>query len=149
MKLKRLLLFLPLLLLAFTTACDKADVIFMADTLQIAIDVGLPVWDQSHQAACNNGTATPAQCAEWNELYPKLVATYDAIKFTYAEVKKTNGKPAKEKLLILLQDAQQIIQKIVALVNAWRPKHTEEIMERLEYQLGPDALDAVRYNLKS
>lgn len=148
-RLKRLLIFLPLLLLAFTTACDKEDVIFMADTLVIAVDVGLPVWDQAHQNACDNGTATPAQCAEWDELYPKLLTTYDAIKFAYEEVKKTNGKPAKEKLLILLQDAQPIIQRIVALVNAWKPKHVDEILRRLKYRLTPEAMEAVRYCLKS
>ncbi len=149
MKLKRLLLFLPLLLLAFTTACKEEDVILMTDTLQIAIDVGLPVWNQSHQNACESGSATPAQCAEWDELYPKLTTTWEAIKFTYEEYKKTKGKPAREKLLILLQDAQQIIQKIVALVNAWKPKHADEILRRLEYRLTPDALGAVRYCLKS
>lgn len=150
MKLKRSLLFLPiLLLLAFTTACNQEDVIFGVDTLLVAVDVGLPVWDQSHQAACSSGTATPEQCASWNELYPKLLTTYDSIKFTYEEWKKTKGKSAKEKLLILLQDAQPIIQRIVALVNAWKPKHADEILRRLEYRLTPEAMEAVRHCLKS
>lgn len=145
---KRLLLFLPLLLL-FTVACNRADVEFLVDTALTTVDVGLDVWSASHDNACASGAATPEQCAKWAKLFPKLLETKNTLVLAWDEYRKMKNATNEERLRIALSALTAIVKQIKDLVNAWKPKHVDDILRRLEYRLEPDALEAVLSVLKS
>lgn len=124
-----------LFVLLAASACKEEDVIFYAGTTLAAAETAGTVFNAAYVARCASGQATPEQCAKWESVYQKFTATLDTAKLALAEYEKLKGKPAEEKLRIILADLNTIVAQIRELIEAWKHKAAMNALGDLEHRL--------------